>query len=58
MKILLVFGYIDPMSGAILIQLIVAGGVACAMFFRRSIWRLVRFVVSFCGKRSNADSKD
>ena len=35
--------YIDPMSGAILIQVITAGVIGCAAFFRRSIWRIVGF---------------
>lgn len=35
--------YIDPMSGAILIQVITAGIIGCAAFFRQSIWHTVRF---------------
>lgn len=50
--------YIDPMSGAILIQLIIAGAVACVAFFRRTIWRLVCSVFSFSAKKADEDSKD
>ena len=32
--------YIDPVSGTILLQLIVAGFVGCVAFFRRTIWRV------------------
>ncbi len=34
--------YIDPMSGAIILQVILAGAVGCAAFFRRAIWAAVR----------------
>lgn len=36
------FAYIDPMSGAILIQMIVAFFVGGLAFFRRSIWAIFR----------------
>jgi len=31
-------GYVDPMSGAIVLQLLIAGFVGTAAFFRRSIF--------------------
>jgi hypothetical protein len=34
--------YIDPVSGSILIQAIVAAGAGSVAFFRRSIWAIVR----------------
>ena len=46
--------YIDPVSGAILLQVIVAGIVGCVAFFRRSIWRILRFV--FRLKSSDEDT--
>ena len=52
---LVIVAYIDPMSGAVLIQLIIAVAVACVAFFRRTIWRWVRFV--FRAKRPNEDSQ-
>ncbi len=36
------FAYIDPMSGAILLQLLIAAVVGTGLFFRRAIWRLGR----------------
>jgi len=35
--------YIDPFSGTILLQVIVAGVVGCVAFFRKTIWRAARF---------------
>jgi hypothetical protein len=34
--------YIDPVSGSILIQAIVAAGAGTVAFFRKSIWAIVR----------------
>ena len=34
--------YIDPMSGAIILQVIVAGVIGCGAFFRRSIMATIR----------------
>ena len=34
--------YVDPMSGAIILQLIVAGAIGAIAFFRRSIGAAVR----------------
>ncbi len=37
----LVFGYIDPGSGSLMIQALIAGLVAAPIFFRRHIMRVV-----------------
>ena len=34
--------YIDPVSGSILIQAIVAAAAGAVAFFRRSIWAIIR----------------
>jgi hypothetical protein len=34
--------YIDPMSGTILLQLLIAAVVGTGLFFRRALWRIVR----------------
>ena len=34
--------YIDPMSGAILLQLLIAAVLGMGLFFRRALWRLAR----------------
>jgi hypothetical protein len=34
--------YIDPVSGSILVQAIVAAGAGTVAFFRKSIWAIVR----------------
>ena len=39
-----VLAYIDPVSGAIVLQLIVAGALGTIAFFRRSIWNVFCFV--------------
>jgi len=36
--------YVDPVSGTIIIQLIIAGAVGAVAFFRRSIGRAFRAV--------------
>jgi hypothetical protein len=33
------FSYIDPVSGVILLQLIIGGGIGCIARFRHKIWR-------------------
>lgn len=43
--------YIDPMSGAILIQVITAGAIGCAAFFRQSLWRIIG--LAFHSKATN-----
>jgi hypothetical protein len=35
----ILFSYIDPVSGVILLQLIIGGGIGCIAGFRRKIWR-------------------
>ncbi len=42
MRAIAVFAYIDPGTGAILLQAVVAGLVGAVAFFRKSIWRTVR----------------
>ena len=47
------FAYIDPASGSMLLQLVIAGVVAVPFFFRRAItesWRRIR------GERVKASS--
>lgn len=41
----ILLSYIDPVSGTILLQVIVAGIIGCVAFFRRSVWRIVRTVL-------------
>ena len=36
--------YIDPMSGAIVLQLVIAGVIGAFAFFRRSIWGTLRMI--------------
>lgn len=52
-------GYIDPMSGALLLQVVIAAVVGCLAFFRRSVWGLVRaiFRMGTCCE-GDADSPD
>ena len=40
----LIFAYIDPGSGSLVIQALIAGLVAAPIFFRRQISRFVRSV--------------
>jgi hypothetical protein len=52
--------YIDPVSGSILIQAIVAAGAGAIAFFRKSIWGVIR---RFSGKSDepatpSSDDKD
>ncbi len=53
---ILLFSYIDPVSGVILMQVIVAGVLGCAAFFRRSIFRVLRLLTPW--KSSDKDSAD
>jgi len=41
----LLWAYIDPMSGTILLQLIVAGLIGSVIFFRNFVRRAIRFVL-------------
>jgi hypothetical protein len=34
------FGYVDPVSGTIILQMIIAGMIGCVGYFRKSIRRL------------------
>lgn len=38
------FSYIDPGSGAILLQVVIAGVIGSMIFFRATVSRIVRFV--------------
>jgi hypothetical protein len=38
------FGYIDPGSGFIALQIFISGVIGCIFFFRRAIWNVVRVV--------------
>jgi hypothetical protein len=40
----LIFAYIDPGSGSLIVQALIAGLVAIPIFFRHQITRLVRSV--------------
>jgi hypothetical protein len=40
----LIFAYIDPGSGSLMIQALIAGMVALPIFFRHQISRLIRTV--------------
>lgn len=51
---LCVLAYIDPMSGTIILQMILAGIIGGVAFFRRSIWAVVRTV--FRTKRPREDA--
>ena len=36
-----ILAYIDPASGTLLLQALVAAGIGAIAFFRRSIWRVL-----------------
>lgn len=40
----MVFGYIDPGTGSLVIQAVIAGIVAVPFFFRRQVTRLISVV--------------
>lgn len=44
-----ILSYIDPMSGAIVLQLVLAGLIATVAFFRRSIAGILRKVFHMKG---------
>ena len=50
-------GYIDPVSGTLIIQLVVAGVLGTIGFFRKSIWKAVCLVT---GRKptDNVDDED
>ena len=58
MSVPFVFSYIDPVSGAILLQVVVAGVLGCIAFFRRSIWRVVRLVLPKRQSDENSSTGD
>jgi hypothetical protein len=47
-------GYIDPMSGTILLQVLIAAAIGTVAFFQRSIWGVVRRIA---GRRAAAEVK-
>ena len=53
---LVLLGYIDPFSGAIVVQVIIAGIVSVAAFFRRSLYALAKPLLFW--KSSEASSDD
>jgi len=54
MSLPLLFSYIDPVSGSILVQVIIAAIIGSIAFFRRSLGGFVRTV--FRWKRSGNES--
>ena len=47
-------GYIDPMSGTILLQVVIAGVIGCMTFLRTSIWGVIRRIT---GRKTPSESK-
>ena len=47
--------YIDPMSGTVLLQLLIAAAVGSGLFFRRTLWRLFRL---FSGHKTELRKED
>jgi hypothetical protein len=43
---LFMFAYIDPGTGSILLQMLIAGGIGAIAFFRKRFVRLLRFFAS------------
>ena len=39
-----ILAYVDPVSGALLLQLLVAGFVGTIAFFRKGIWRAISLI--------------
>jgi len=46
MKLLPLLAYIDPMSGSLLLQAIIAGVITCAAFFRHWIGRALALLAA------------
>ncbi|MBL7223438.1 MAG: hypothetical protein ISS72_06280 [Candidatus Brocadiae bacterium] len=46
--------YIDPMSGAIVLQLVIAGVIGVFAFFRHSIWGTIRMIFHIKPKTDEA----
>ena len=49
--------YVDPVSGTIILQLIIAGAVGTVTFFRRSIGRALRSVARLWGRGGTPTGK-
>lgn len=47
-------GYIDPMSGTILLQVVIAAAIGSMAFLRTSIWGVVRRIT---GRRAASEFK-
>lgn len=47
-------GYIDPMSGTIILQVLIATAIGSVAFLRRSIWGVVRRIA---GRRTASEVK-
>ena len=54
----LLFAYIDPGSGSLVIQALIAGLVAAPIFFRRQIMRVVRVVRGETAAEASSTSGD
>ena len=48
--------YIDPFSATMIIQILIAALIGCAMFFRKWIWRVISIVRRV--KRHNNDEEE
>ena len=49
------FGYIDPGSGSVVLQMLIAGAIGCVAFFRGHLAKIFR---SFRPKKDLADGAD
>ena len=50
--------YIDPGSGMILLQLIIAGAIGVVVFFRNLLWRAVCFVTGRSPKPEDKETDE
>jgi len=53
---ILTLAYIDPFSATMIIQILIAALIGCAMFFRKWIWRVISIVRRV--KRHNNDEDE
>ena len=49
------FSYIDPVSGTVLLQLLIAGVIGCIAFCRQWIWKSLRIVLRTKGSRADSE---
>lgn len=54
----MIFAYIDPGAGSLLIQALIAGLVAIPIFFRRQLGRAIGAVRRLGGSRSDHPTRD